>query len=41
MKGGGSLNKWIRKSFVVMVSILTFGLVTPTQFINECKCRET
>ncbi len=29
------MNKWLRKSFVVMVSLLTFGLVTPTQFINE------
>lgn len=29
------MNKWIRKSFVVMVSILTFGLVTPTQLINN------
>nr|WP_139070014.1 YpjP family protein [Bacillus sp. FJAT-27225] len=25
------MKKWIRKSFVVMVSILTFGLVTPAQ----------
>ena len=29
------MNKWIRKSFVVMVSILTFGLVTPTQLMNN------
>ncbi|MCM2531896.1 YpjP family protein [Neobacillus pocheonensis] len=29
------MNKWLRKSFVVMVSILTFGLVTPSQFINN------
>lgn len=32
---GISMNKWIRKSFVVMVSLLTFGLVTPTQFIEN------
>jgi hypothetical protein len=35
MKGGHTLKKWIRKSFVVMVSILTFGLVTPSQFITN------
>jgi len=29
------MNKWIRKSFFVMVSILTFGLVTPTQLMNN------
>jgi hypothetical protein len=29
------MNKWLRKSFVVMVSLLTFGLVTPTQFISD------
>jgi len=29
------MNKWIRKSFVVLVSLLTFGLVTPTQLINN------
>jgi hypothetical protein len=29
------MNKWLRKTFVVMVSILTFGLVTPTQFIDN------
>ncbi|KGM44749.1 YpjP family protein [Neobacillus niacini] len=29
------MNKWIRKSFVVLVSILTFGLITPTQLINN------
>ncbi len=28
------MNKWLRKSLFVMVSILTFGLVTPTQLIN-------
>jgi hypothetical protein len=28
-------NKWIRKSFVVLVSVLTFGLITPTQLINN------
>ncbi len=26
------MNNWLRKAFVVMISILTFGLVTPTQF---------
>ncbi|WP_053366879.1 YpjP family protein [Bacillus sp. FJAT-27245] len=25
------MNKWLRKSFVVMVSLLTFGLITPAQ----------
>lgn len=29
------MNNWLRKAFVVMVSILTFGLVTPTQFIHN------
>lgn len=29
------MNTWIRKSFVVLVSILTFGLVTPTHLINN------
>jgi hypothetical protein len=29
------MNKWIRKSFVVLVSLLTFGLITPTQLINN------
>lgn len=29
------MNQWLRKTFVVMVSILTFGLVTPTQLINN------
>jgi hypothetical protein len=29
------MNKWLRKSFFVMVSILTFGLVTPTQLLNS------
>ena len=28
------MKKWLRKSAVVMVSILTFGLVTPSQFVN-------
>jgi hypothetical protein len=28
------MNKWLRKSIVVLVSILTFGLVTPSQFGN-------
>ncbi|MFJ7725634.1 YpjP family protein [Neobacillus sp. NPDC097160] len=28
------MNKWLRKSLFVMVSILTFGLVTPTQLMN-------
>jgi hypothetical protein len=32
---GIPMNKWLRKSFVVMVSLLTFGIVTPSQFINE------
>lgn len=25
------MNKWLRKSFVVMVSLMTFGLITPAQ----------
>ncbi|WP_045524175.1 YpjP family protein [Neobacillus niacini] len=29
------MNKWIRKSVVVLVSLLTFGLITPTQLINN------
>ncbi|WP_040208519.1 YpjP family protein [Neobacillus jeddahensis] len=29
------MNKWLRKSLFVMVSILTFGLVTPTQLIHS------
>jgi hypothetical protein len=28
------MTKWLRKSLFVLVSILTFGLVTPTQLIN-------
>lgn len=28
------MNKWLRKSLFVTVSILTFGLVTPTQLIH-------
>lgn len=35
VKGVRMMNNWIRKTFVVMVSILTFGLVTPTQLINN------
>jgi hypothetical protein len=29
------MKKWLRKSFVVMISILTFGLVTPSHFVNH------
>ncbi|MFF2450416.1 YpjP family protein [Neobacillus sp. NPDC058068] len=29
------MNKWLRKSLFVMVSALTFGLVTPTQLMNN------
>ncbi|MGM0845422.1 MAG: YpjP family protein [Bacillota bacterium] len=30
------MSNWMRKSFVVLISILTFGLVTPSQaFLNE------
>ncbi|WP_456274313.1 YpjP family protein [Bacillus sp. AK031] len=30
------MSNWLRKSFVVLISILTFGLVTPSQaFLNE------
>lgn len=29
------MNKWVRKTFVVMVSILTFGLISPSQIINN------
>ncbi|GHH98270.1 YpjP family protein [Neobacillus kokaensis] len=28
------MNKWLRKSLFVIVSILTFGLITPTQLMN-------
>lgn len=28
------MNKWLRKSLFVVVSILTFGLITPTQLMN-------
>ncbi|WP_059170878.1 YpjP family protein [Bacillus sp. FJAT-27445] len=33
------MNKWLRKSFVVMVSLLTFGLITPAQpgFLDRVK----
>ncbi|CEG27564.1 YpjP family protein [Bacillus sp. B-jedd] len=33
------MKKWIRKSFVVMVSLLTFGLITPAQpgFLDRIK----
>ena len=29
------MNKWIRKSAVVLISVLTFGLITPTQLITN------
>ncbi|MEH7109439.1 YpjP family protein [Bacillus sp. JJ1764] len=29
------MNKWLRKSLFVIISILTFGLVTPTQLMNS------
>jgi hypothetical protein len=29
------MKNWIRKSLMVMVSILTFGVVSPSQFINN------
>ena len=29
------MKNWIRKSLMVMVSIVTFGVVTPSQFINN------
>jgi hypothetical protein len=29
------MKSWIRKSLMVMVSIVTFGVVTPSQFINN------
>ncbi len=28
------MNKWLRKSLFALISVLTFGLVTPTQLIN-------
>jgi hypothetical protein len=35
-KGRFLMSNWMRKSFVVLISILTFGLVTPSQaFLNE------
>jgi hypothetical protein len=41
VKGGKSMKKWIQKSFMVMVSILTLGLVTPSQFINNVNAEKT
>jgi hypothetical protein len=35
------MNKWLRKSFVVMVSLLTFGMVTPSQFINDVNAEKS
>lgn len=35
------MNKWIRKTFVVMVSILTFGLITPSHIINNVNAEKT
>jgi hypothetical protein len=29
------MNNWLRKTLFVLVSVLTFGLVTPTQLIND------
>jgi hypothetical protein len=29
------MNKWLRKPLFVLISILTFGLVTPTQLMNS------
>ncbi|WML45017.1 YpjP family protein [Neobacillus sp. PS3-40] len=29
------MNNWLRKTFVVLVSILTFGIITPSQLINN------
>ncbi|PLS03527.1 YpjP family protein [Neobacillus cucumis] len=29
------MNKWLRKSLFVTISILTFGLITPSQLINQ------
>jgi hypothetical protein len=29
------MNKWLRKTLVVMVSILTFGLISPSQLMNN------
>ncbi len=34
LKGDIQMNKWIRKTLVVTVSILTFGLVTPAQLTH-------
>jgi hypothetical protein len=38
---GKKMNKWIRKSVVVLVSLLTFGLITPTQLINNVNAEKT
>jgi hypothetical protein len=35
MEGEDRMKNWIRKSLMVMVSIVTFGVVTPSQFINN------
>jgi len=31
------MNKWLRKTLFVAVSVLTFGLITPTQLINPAE----
>jgi hypothetical protein len=35
------MNKWVRKTFVVMVSLLTFGLISPSQLINNVHADKT
>jgi len=34
------MNKWLRKSLFVTISILTFGLVTPSQLINQANAEK-
>jgi hypothetical protein len=34
------MNKWLRKSLFVTISILTFGLVTPTQLMNQANANK-
>jgi hypothetical protein len=33
------VNNWIRKTLFVLVSVLTFGLVTPTQLIDQVNAK--
>lgn len=42
MKGMSEMNRWIRKTFVVLITILTFGIVTPSQaFYTDVNVNKT